>query len=85
MFALRPKAAVLAGAAAIALSLFSPGKSAHACPVKPIIGSLCLLASTSKLPHGWLLAQGQVLQISAYENLYFVLKTIYGAKRPRRS
>ena len=75
MFALRPKAAVLAGAAAIALSLFSPGKSAHACPVKPIIGSLCLLASTSRLPHGYLRAQGQVVQITAYKDLYDAIGT----------
>ena len=78
MFALRPKAAVLAGAVAIALSLFGPGKSAHACPVKPIIGALCLFASTSPLPHGYLYAQGQVLQITAYKDLYDAIGTTYG-------
>ena len=78
MFALRPKAAVLAGAVAIALSLFSPGKSAHACSYSPIIGTVCLLASNSTLPNDYLRAQGQLLQITAYKDLYALIGTIYG-------
>lgn len=78
MFALRPKAAVLAGAAAIALSLFSPGKSAHACSEQSFIGTLCLFGSNQTI-NGYLIAQGQQLALTGvYANLYAIIGSIYG-------
>ncbi len=77
MFALRPKAAVLAGAAAIALSLFSPGKSAYACSSQPYIGGLCLFGGTFTI-RGWAIANGALLPISQYQALFSILGTTYG-------
>ena len=77
MFALRPKAAVLAGAAAIALSLFSPGKSAHACGSDAYMGTLCLFGGTFAI-RGFEMAQGQLLAISSNTALFSILGTTYG-------
>ncbi len=77
MFALRPKAAVLAGAAAIALSLFSPGKSAHACSAENWLGTLCLFGGNFEI-RGYLLAQGQLLSISNNNALFSLYGTTYG-------
>lgn len=77
MFALRPKAAVLAGAAAIALSLFSPGKSALACSGENYIGTLCLFGGNFDI-RGYAFARGQLLQISLYESLFSLYGTTYG-------
>ncbi len=75
MFALRPKAAVLAGA--IALSLFSPGKSAQACSSDPYIGTLCLFGGSFAIK-GYEMAQGQLLSISSNTSLFSILGTTYG-------
>ena len=77
MFALRPKAAVLAGAAAIALSLFSPGKPALACSSAPFLGSVCVFGGTFAI-RGFIFAQGQLLAISQNTALFSLYGTIYG-------
>ncbi len=77
MFALGPKAAVLAGAAAIALSLLSPGKSAHACSSQPYIGGLCLFGGNFAI-RGFALANGALLSISQNTALFSILGTTYG-------
>ena len=77
MLALRPKAAVLAGAAAIALSLFSPGKSAHACSSEPYLGALCLFGGNFAI-RGHAMAQGQLLNITQNTALFSIFGTTYG-------
>ncbi len=77
MFALRPKAAVLAGAAAIALSLFSPGKPAQACMPEPYLGAVCVFGGNFAI-RGYILAQGQLLSISQNNALFSLYGTIYG-------
>ncbi len=77
MFALRPKAAVLAGAAAIALSLFSPGKSALACSPDAYLGAVCVFGGNFAI-RGYQLAQGQLLSISQNSALFSLFGTTYG-------
>ena len=77
MFALRPKAAVLAGAAAIALSLFSPGKPAQACSVEPYLGAVCLFGGNFEI-RGFIFAAGQLLPISQNNALFSIYGTTYG-------
>lgn len=77
MLALRPKAAVLAGAAAIALSLFSPGKSAYACSTDTYLGAVCLFGGNFAI-RGYTMARGQLLSISLYQALFSLYGTTYG-------
>jgi microcystin-dependent protein len=77
MLALRPKAVVLAGAAAIALSLFGPGKPAQACSSETYLGTLCLFGGNFAI-RNFAMAQGQLLAISSYSALFSILGCTYG-------